>query len=74
MAISASLLTMITAVGQAIVALFSFFLAVHNTKHDKKTQTEEKIANKEKQLDNACDNGTIDDLIDATKELGKSKK
>lgn len=74
MAINASILAIITTIGQAIVAVFSFLLAVHKTKNDKDAKRKDDIEESEKQLDKICDNGTISELIDATKDLGKSKK
>ena len=74
MAINATLLTVIKAICQAIVAVFSYFLAVHNTKNDKKIKIEQKTSNAKDKIDDACDEGTLGDLLDATKELGDSKK
>jgi len=74
MAINTTILTVITVIGQAIVALFSYFLAVHNTNNDKNKKREEKIDSAKNDIDTACDKGTISDLIDATKKLGDSHK
>ena len=54
--------------------MFSYFLAVHTTKHDKKIKIEQKTSNAKDKIDDACDKGTLGDLLDATKELGDSKK
>lgn len=66
--------TLIAAFAQAIVAVFAYLLAVHNTKNDKKTQKQEKIEQAEKKVDDACNNGSISDLLDATEDLGDAKR
>lgn len=74
MSTSATIFAVIVAVSNAIVAIFGYMLALHNTKHDKNTEKKNDIKNAEDKLKDACDNGTISDLLDATKELGDSKK
>lgn len=66
--------TLIAALAQAVVAVFAYLLAVHNQKNDKNKQKQEKIGQAEKKVDDACNNGSISDLLDATKELGDAKK
>lgn len=71
---SATLFAVIVAVSNAIVAIFTYILTLHNTKNDKNLKKDEKIENAEKKLEDACNNGSMSDLIDATKELGDAKK
>lgn len=71
---STTILAVLVAISNAIVAVFGYMLALHNTKNDKSTQKEEKKKEAEKQLKDACDNGTLSDLLDATKKIGESKK
>ena len=66
--------TLIAALAQAVVAVFAYLLAVHNQKNDKNKQKQEKIEQAEKKVDDACNNGSISDLLDATKELGDAKR
>ena len=72
--ISATLFAVIIAVSNAIVAIFGYMLAKHKTKNDKDMKKSEKIENAEKKLEDACNNGSISDLIDATKEIGNLRK
>ena len=74
MTINATIIAMITAISQAIVALFSFLLSVYNEKHDKRQIQNDSIKKNESKLEDVCDTGTLNELIDATKDLGKSKK
>ena len=69
---SATVLAVIVAVSNAIVAIFSYVLAVHNSKTDKNAKKEEQQKEAEKKLEDACNNGSMSDLIDATKEIGNS--
>ena len=71
---SATVLAVIVAVSNEIVAIFGYMLAMHNSKNDKNAKKEEKKKEAEQKLEDACNNGTISDLIDATKQLGESKK
>jgi hypothetical protein len=66
--------TLIAALAQAVVAIFAYLLAIHNTKNDKKSKKQEKIEKAEDKVDDACNNGGISELIDAAKELGDAKK
>ena len=66
--------TLIAALAQAIVAVFAYLLAVHNTKNDKSKEKKESIEKAEQKLDDACNNGNISDLLDAAKELGDVKR
>ena len=71
---SAAFTTVLVVIGQALAAIFAYMLAVHNTKHDKQTQKQEKIENAKHKVDDACDHGSLSDLLDATKDLGDAKK
>ena len=71
---SATIFAVIVAVSNAIVAVFGYMLAMHNTKNDKNAKKDEKVNEAEKLLDDACYNGDISDLIDATKKIGEAKK
>ena len=71
---SATVLAVIVAVSNAIVAVFSYILAVHNSKNDKQIKKKEDIKEAEKKLEDVCNNGSMSDLIDATKNLGDVKK
>lgn len=74
MSTSATIFAVIVAVSNAIVAVFSYVLAKHNAKNDKQKQKEEKIDAANAALKDACDNGSISDLIDATKKIGEAKR
>ena len=71
---SATIFAVIVAVSHAVVALFSYMLAKHNTKHDKEAKRKEKQEAAEKKLEDACNNGSMSDLIDATIEVGDSRR
>ncbi len=71
---STTVLAVIVAVSNAIVGLFTYLLAVHNTRNDKKAQREQKIEEAKKIVDDACDNGSLSDLVDAAKQIGEAKK
>lgn len=71
---SATILAVIVAVSNAIVAVFGYMLAKHNTTHDKDAKKEDQLKGAEKKLEDACNNGSMSDLIDAAKELGDIKK
>ena len=66
--------TLIAALAQAIVAVFAYLLAVHNSKNDKSSKKKENIEMAEGKVNDACHTGNLSDLLDATKELGDSKK
>ena len=66
--------TLIAALAQAIVAVFAYLLAVHNSKNDKSSKKKENIETAEGKVDDACHTGNLSDLLDATKELGDAKK
>lgn len=74
MAAATTIMTLIAGLAQAIVAVFAYLLAIHNTKHDKNTKKKESINTAEQKVDDACNNGGISELLDATKELGDAKK
>ena len=69
-----TLFAVIVAVSNALVGLFTYMLAVHNSRHDKKAQKEQKIEEAKKVVDDACDNGNLSDLIDAAKQIGEARK
>lgn len=71
---STTLFAVIVAISNAIVAVFSYLLSSHNAKHDKEAKKQEKIDEANKQLEDACNNGTLSDLIDATKKVGEAKR
>ena len=74
MAVATTFTTVLAVIGQAIAAVFAYLLAVHNTRHDKKAQKQEKIDNAKQKVDDACNKGTLSDLLDATSDLGKEKR
>ena len=71
---STTIFAVIVAVSNAVVAIFSYILALHNTKNDKDTKKDQKKQQAENQLEDACNNGSLSDLIDATKKIGELKK
>lgn len=71
---TSTIFAVIVALSNAVVAVFSYILARHNAKNDKQKQKEEKIEAAEKKLEDACNNGSMSDLLDATKELGEAKR
>ena len=71
MAGSITFMTVLAAISHAIVAVFSFLLAKHNTKNDKKLQKEKELEQAKQDLSTACDTGSISDLIDATLKIKK---
>ena len=71
---SATFTTVLVVLGQALAAVFAYLLAVHNSRHDNQVQKQEKIDNAKQKVDDACDHGSLSDLLDATKELGDAKK
>ena len=70
---SATLFAVIVAVSNAIVAIFGYMLAKHNAKNDKEAKKAGKLEDAEKKLKDVCDNGTMSDLIDAAKDIGRLK-
>lgn len=74
MATTSTIFAVIVALSNAIVAVFSYMLARHNTKTDKDAKKEQKIDKAKDKIDDACDNGSMSDLLDATKQLGDAKK
>ena len=72
--VTTTLYAVIVAISHAIVAVFSYFLALHNTKHDKKAKKQEKIEEAKKIVEDACDNGSLSDLLDAAKKIGDARK
>lgn len=71
---STTLFAVIVAVSNAVVAVFSYILALHKSKHDDQVKKQEKIEEAEKKLEDVCNSGTLSELIDATKDLGEAKK
>ena len=71
---SATFFTELVALSNAIVAVFSYILAAHKTKNDKQTKIDEKVKQAEDNLEDACNNGSLSDLIDAAKKIGDAKR
>ena len=71
---STTLFAVIVAVSNAIVAIFTYIIALHNSKHDKQVKKEQKIDEANASLEDVCNHGTISDLIDATKKIGEAKQ
>lgn len=71
---SKSIYAVVIAVANAISAVFSYILALHNSGAKEKAKKEEIIKSAEKNLEDACNGGTISDLIDATKKIGEVRK
>ena len=71
---STTVFAMIVAISNALVGLFAYLLALHNTRHDKQVQKEEKIEKAKAGVDDACDKGSLSDLIDAAKKIGDARK
>lgn len=69
-----TIFAVIVAVSNALVGLFAYLLALHNTKNDKQAKKQEKIEEAKKIVDDACDNGNLSDLIDAAKKIGEARK
>ena len=73
-AVTTTIFAVIVAVSNALIGLFSYLLALHNTKHDKQAKKQEKLDEAKKIVDDACDNGNLSDLIDAAKKIGEARK
>ena len=73
-AVTTTIFAVIVAVSNALVSLFAYLLALHNTKNDKKAKKQQKIEEAKKVIDDACDNGDLSDLIDAAKQIGDARK
>ena len=73
-AVTATVMGVIIAVSHAIVAVFIYMLAKHKTNADKEAKKQEKIEEAKKLVEDACDNGSLSDLIDAAKQIGEAKK
>ena len=71
---STTIFAVIVAISNALVGFFAYLLALHNTRHDKQAQKEQKIEDAKKAIDDACDNGNLSDLIDAAKKIGEARK
>lgn len=71
---STTLFAVIVAVSNAIASVFKYLLQFHNTKHDKNVKKQKKINEANKQLEDACNNGNLSELIDATKKVGEAKR
>ena len=71
---STTIFAVIVALSNAVVAVFSYILARHNTKNDKQAKKEEQIAAAEDKLEDACNNGTLSELIDAAKKIGEARR
>ena len=73
-AVTTTIFAVIVAVSNALIGLFAYLLALHNTKHDKQAKKQEKLDEAKKIVDDACDNGNLSDLIDAAKKIGEARK
>ena len=73
-AITATIYAVIATIAQAIVGITSYLLALHNAKYDKKAQKQEKMDAADKKIDQACNEGSLSDLLDATKQKGDARK
>ena len=69
-----TIFAVIVAISNALVGFFAYLLALHNTRHDKQAQKEEKIEKAKEKIDQVCDHGNLSDLIDAAKQMGEAKK
>ena len=69
-----TIFAVIVAVSNAVVAVFSYFLAKHNDKSSEKIQKQQDIKEAETQLEDACNSGTMSDLLDASKKIGDTKR
>ena len=71
---STTIFAVIVAVSNAVIAIFTYMLALHNSRHDKEAQKQQQKNDAEANLEDVCNNGTMSDLIDATKKIGEAKK
>lgn len=69
-----TIFAVIVAVSNAVVAIFGYLLARHNEKNDKTAKKQQSIKDAEQKLEDACNTGTLSDLLDATKNIGDAKK
>jgi len=69
-AVSSGLMKLLMYAFVAAKVIFKYLDNVRADKAEEKRQTSIRDANAK--IDDACDNGTLDDLIDATYELGKA--
>lgn len=73
-----SLIAALTPIAQAIVAVFSYLLALHKSKRQdkedkKRAEAKKNVEKAEKEVDDVCNNGNLSELLDATKKLGDAK-
>ena len=73
-ALTTTIFAAIVAISNALVGLFAYLLARHNTKNDKQAQKQQKIDAAKEKIDNACDTGSLSDLLDAAKHMGEVRK
>lgn len=71
---STTVFAVIVAVSNAIVAIFSYLLSAHKTKHDKNAKKQEKIDEANNELENVCNNGSLSDLLNVSKKIGEAQK
>ena len=69
-----TIFAVIVAISNALVAVFSYILAVHNTRNDKNSQKQQKKEEAQKELKDVCDKGSMSDLLDIAKKIGDLKK
>ncbi len=80
---SSLITTIITSIGSALGSVLNnmfsavsgfFKFLLEERKAQKEAKKEKEIAEAKKTLEAAVDNGSISDLIDASKDFGKAKK
>ena len=69
-----NIIGLIASIAKAITAVFSYLFEMCKVKFDKKTRSQERIESAERKVDDACNKGTLSDLLDATIDLGKEKR
>ena len=69
-----NIIGLIASIAKATTAVFSYLLEMCKVKFDKKTRSQERIESAERKVDDACNKGTLADLLDATIDLGKEKR
>lgn len=64
----------IIALANAVARVFGYMIIVHCDKVEKQKEQEKRQQEASQDLQEACDNGTLDDLIDATKKIGDARR
>ena len=70
MSVFKSICNAVTAIANAIAKLFNYMTAVHHDNVEKQKEKDKQKEEASNALQDACDNGTLDDLIDATQQIG----